>query len=81
MKYLNRIKISSKTIFCCWVKFCHDFDSEKTTEPVTKEDKKTEPELLTRDDNWRHTAPVREWDKGKESKHFFKHASANKLFG
>lgn len=30
---------------------------------------KEEAEPLTRDDSWRQSAPVREWDIGKESKY------------
>lgn len=43
-------------------------DSKVTKERVEQE--KVEAEPLTRDDSWRQSAPVREWDIGKESEHY-----------
>lgn len=67
MKKINKFDILGK----------EDSDEDigpKLTEQATEkvEETTTEPKLLERDETWRKTAPVREWDKGKESMFKFK---------
>ena len=44
---------------CCLI-----LEMEVKESEIDKEE--PEAELLQRDDSWRQTAPVREWDKGKK---------------
>ena len=63
---LDNLEIYIAFDFSKWnlrIFFILDSD-EKEEEEVVKEVKVAEP--IVRDDSWRKSAPVREWDKGKK---------------